>query len=415
MYFQYLVPVINTMPKKVVAIILLLPLFVIKNGFAQRGSLVVNVKEMGAAADGEKDDTQILRRALDSAAQAGGGTVYLPEGSYKITGALHINFHSEKTIKIVGENAVIYPTKLFYYFYSNNTKKKPHPFGEIEVTGVTIDGSRLPHPQKHYYDNPWCAYGMFFTNVRAIHIHDCTFKNIYGTAIKLVLHQVNRELKNTSVSIHDNKIKDTWGFNPTKDYINKKKPEQAAYDNYGDGIAIWGYSDAIIRDNYIYNDVKNTRFFGRCGIAVENFSENTLIERNTIYGYDRNIHLEMDRGGHLILDNKIGGSDIALYLWLTKTYDGRYPNNPIVFKNNKIYYDGEIQKYNLKPFMGPRVFIAFRGNQANEIYQNSVVKGNTFTHSDGTSENTLADQSNHKLIRVPPGMKIIMKRNKANR
>ncbi len=48
------------------------------------------VSANGAKANGKSDDTAAIQKTLDKAGQAGGGTVYIPCGSYKITAPLHI-------------------------------------------------------------------------------------------------------------------------------------------------------------------------------------------------------------------------------------------------------------------------------------------------------------------------------------
>lgn len=48
------------------------------------------VLDNGAKANGKKDDTAAIQKTLDKAGQAGGGTVYLPCGKYKITKPLQI-------------------------------------------------------------------------------------------------------------------------------------------------------------------------------------------------------------------------------------------------------------------------------------------------------------------------------------
>src|SRR5262249_27529154 len=50
----------------------------------------VRLQPFGAAGDGVRDDTQALRRAL-AAVGAGGGIVYLPDGTYRISEALLVN------------------------------------------------------------------------------------------------------------------------------------------------------------------------------------------------------------------------------------------------------------------------------------------------------------------------------------
>jgi parallel beta-helix repeat protein len=45
-----------------------------------------NVFDFGAKGDGVTDDTQAIQRAIDAAAKAGGGQVFMPEGTYIISG-----------------------------------------------------------------------------------------------------------------------------------------------------------------------------------------------------------------------------------------------------------------------------------------------------------------------------------------
>uniref|UniRef100_UPI0032DF7C1B glycosyl hydrolase family 28-related protein n=1 Tax=Azotobacter salinestris TaxID=69964 RepID=UPI0032DF7C1B len=45
-----------------------------------------NVKEYGAKGDGNTDDTDAIQAAIDAASKAGGGTVYLPAGEYRVSG-----------------------------------------------------------------------------------------------------------------------------------------------------------------------------------------------------------------------------------------------------------------------------------------------------------------------------------------
>jgi hypothetical protein len=50
----------------------------------------LNVRQFGAAGDGQTDDTAAFQRALDAAGQAGGGIVYAPRGNYFFAGHLSV-------------------------------------------------------------------------------------------------------------------------------------------------------------------------------------------------------------------------------------------------------------------------------------------------------------------------------------
>jgi len=49
-----------------------------------------DVKQFGAAGDGKTDDTAAFQMAMDTVAQAGGGTVYAPRGNYFFAGHLNV-------------------------------------------------------------------------------------------------------------------------------------------------------------------------------------------------------------------------------------------------------------------------------------------------------------------------------------
>ncbi|MBA1289018.1 hypothetical protein G7027_10195, partial [Pseudomonas japonica] len=50
-------------------------------------AILFNVRDYGAKGDGIADDTQAIQQAIDAAAKAGGGEVYVPRGTYMLSGA----------------------------------------------------------------------------------------------------------------------------------------------------------------------------------------------------------------------------------------------------------------------------------------------------------------------------------------
>lgn len=63
------------------------------------------LKDTGAAGDGVTDDRAIIQEALDAAAAAGGGVVFVPAGTYIVKGALEVE--SYVTIRGAGPRATI--------------------------------------------------------------------------------------------------------------------------------------------------------------------------------------------------------------------------------------------------------------------------------------------------------------------
>ena len=61
-----------------------------------------SVRDYGAVGDGKTDDTAAFQKALDTAAQAGGGVVYAPRGNYFFAG--HLNIPNAVTLKGIWES-----------------------------------------------------------------------------------------------------------------------------------------------------------------------------------------------------------------------------------------------------------------------------------------------------------------------
>lgn len=64
------------------------------NRFASSGGAggpFLTVKEFGAVGDGVADDTAAIQDAVDAAVSAGGGIVFLPAGTYRITDTIYVN------------------------------------------------------------------------------------------------------------------------------------------------------------------------------------------------------------------------------------------------------------------------------------------------------------------------------------
>lgn len=83
---------------------------------------VYNVRDYGATGNGSTDDTTALQAAINAADAAPSGTVYIPNGSYKITGLIVGTGNTSgngavSNVSIVGESEL--QTQLKYYGSSN--------------------------------------------------------------------------------------------------------------------------------------------------------------------------------------------------------------------------------------------------------------------------------------------------------
>jgi polygalacturonase len=57
-------------------------------------SMMYNVRSFGALGNGQQLDSPSINKAIDACAQAGGGTVYIPAGTY-LSGSIHLKSHIE--------------------------------------------------------------------------------------------------------------------------------------------------------------------------------------------------------------------------------------------------------------------------------------------------------------------------------
>ena len=64
------------------------------NAAGPAGSNYFNVRNFGAIGDGKNLDSPAIDKAIDAAADAGGGTVFVPAGTY-LSGSIHLksNIH----------------------------------------------------------------------------------------------------------------------------------------------------------------------------------------------------------------------------------------------------------------------------------------------------------------------------------
>ncbi|WP_040261690.1 putative Ig domain-containing protein [Pseudomonas massiliensis] len=111
--------------------------------------MIFNVKDFGAVGDGVTDDTAAMQAAIDAAAAAGGGTVFVPSGTYIVSAGeepsdgclmLKSNVYMEgegagKTTVKVADGSDTKITGVIRSAYGEET----HDFG---LSNLTIDGNR---------------------------------------------------------------------------------------------------------------------------------------------------------------------------------------------------------------------------------------------------------------------------------
>lgn len=246
--------------------------------------MIFNVQNFGAKGDGITDDTAAIQSAIDAAAAAGGGQVYLPTGTYIVSGGeepsdgclmlksnvfMYGDGMGETNVKVAdGSDTKI--TGVIRSAYGEET----HDFG---VSHLTIDGNRDSTTGKvdGWFNGYIPGEEGYDSNVTldSVEIKDCS-----GYGFDPHEQTVNMVIKN-SVS-HGNGLD---GF--VADFLSDSTFENnVAYDNDRHGFnVVTSTHDFTLSNNVAYNNGGN-------GIVVQRGSEdipspsNITITGGEVYG-----------------------------------------------------------------------------------------------------------------------------------
>jgi len=159
---------------------------------AQTNGFCWNVRQAGAAADGQADCTAVFQKLLDEAGRAGGGVVEVPAGQYRINTGLSIpanvtlkgtylvppTLHRGPTGEITGSVLLAYAGR-----GTNNAL----PFIRLAGDNAALAGLVITYPEWKQTDVPPVPYPpcVLSENTANVGVSDCLLLNPYE-GIKLV-------------------------------------------------------------------------------------------------------------------------------------------------------------------------------------------------------------------------------------
>lgn len=96
---------------------------------------VWNIKDFGAVGDGKTDDYPAIRAAIDAVAEAGGGSVFFPAGTYIVPTTLYIAMAGEAPIRLFSDPSA--GAVLSFMNKSGENVVVAHPYVTIENIAVS--------------------------------------------------------------------------------------------------------------------------------------------------------------------------------------------------------------------------------------------------------------------------------------
>jgi hypothetical protein len=146
-----------------ICLCLILPAFVTGSAGGETNDLRWNVKQAGAAGDGQADCTAVFQKLLDAAGAAGGGVVEVPAGRYRINTGLSIpaNVTLQGTYRVAptpqtGPDGQLAGSVLLAYAGRGNTNAPP--FIRLAGHNAVLAGFVISYPEWKQADVPPVPY-----------------------------------------------------------------------------------------------------------------------------------------------------------------------------------------------------------------------------------------------------------------
>ncbi|MFD0712910.1 glycosyl hydrolase family 28-related protein [Paenibacillus sp. GCM10027626] len=320
----------------------------------------VNIKWFGAAGDGITDDTQSIQDTIDAVAAMGGGTVFIPKGTYIVSpsGKKRIALRSNVNIVGAGHEAVVkvkddagdYWT-IFGGFWGEEKVEN------VRISNFRIDQNPLKNttcsidPKKdNVQDYDWRQFSISLFNFENIAIDNMRFDPTCGV---------------NTITINNTACKNVFISDCYFNFVMAKGDPD--YDN-----------SAVYMNNRSHT-ITNCRFYAAPGNkaigAMETHTGQSVISNNISDGYVTGIHLQASEVSDAYCDMTIVGNTFsnanqAIQLWPRHEHPIKnvtITGNTISI-NNKTY--NRAMQYGIGSFAGE--FLPDTG-----AFENITVTGNT--------------------------------------
>lgn len=281
---------------------------------APTSSLIVNVKNTGAIGNGVANDTAAIQAAINQVAGTG-GTVYVPDGTYKVdisSGQTVLLLKSNMTFKMSAGAIIKLTSNSYGTYYMLDVSNASN----VNIVGGTVDGNRSSNPndaQRATTVN-YGEWGM-------------------GIAVR----------NSSNVYIEAVKCQECWGDGI---YVNTHLTNVNFYSvicnhNRRTGTALISVIGGTIRDSVFSNTVGEGHM--EAGMDIEpnavagDAVRNMQIINNEFFNNYRN-GMSMTGPARTVSNNTVTGNNVhdngQMGLWLQRQYNNVISNN--IFKNSKL-------------------------------------------------------------------------------
>lgn len=156
---------------------------VMPDTIAYANQSVHNVDAYGALGNGTTDDTAAIGAACTALSAAGGGVLTFAAGKTYLLGGLDGGVTIPSNTRIIGNGAIIYTDMLAT---DNNANYRcffvDAGSSNIDISGLTFSGDNDFTPGGNI-EHAAIYIAAIGTAITDVHIHHCTFKNLFGFAI----------------------------------------------------------------------------------------------------------------------------------------------------------------------------------------------------------------------------------------
>jgi len=257
---------------------------------AEEENDVINIKTLGAAADGVTDDTEIFKEAFALAKEQDGGTIYVPAGTYKVTKRLNIKADN---VTLCGDGT---DSKIIYY--CDQTKKGNDRIAKslLFVTGaknficrdlyLEMQGEYFPEFGESYHGDA-CGICVFSSHNVLVENIEVTGFNSTGITVTGLDDNRSTDVTVQNSYFHHNRVAGVlYGWVDGMLITGCKMEYMGSVLDGGTGYGCAGHSGAIPRNVDVIGNEANYNY--RKGLDVHGgmdiLMEDNVCIGNRLYG-----------------------------------------------------------------------------------------------------------------------------------